>query len=384
MPADGWCEVGSHGKHKHVPSSPKPDRSFRKSPSAGPHVCVKGHLQEFPSLTLLPGTALACIYQNLDSSSAFSLAQTCQACSREFTQQKPELTRKCLAELAPSIVCNDKIYTEASDYTASPALEISLQWRCSPGDSLSRMHSLSQKPHFWESLWDAAWPTSVWSEVLADSLPVPDYTDDEGYSYGSNNVVQVDILIESSQKLYVSWDWLTGQLLKTFTDAFTKTVRAFRPSGDHTTVLKARLYRPAKDMRLQEIVLQSTTFRGPEYDDMMTHTLGPQNQYYYSDTLLLTPVLPSHMQRVTVTGPWCHSLPDAKWPLCYAHFGHNMRAVVKGDRFSSDEPPRWYADFDEFLCLEDDYVFTDDGIVAEHRLKPFTCEVDVEPHWFNY
>lgn len=45
-------------------------------------------------------------------------------------------------------------------------------------------------------LWDAAWSTSVWSEVLADSLPVPDYIDDEGYSCGSYKAVHVDILIE--------------------------------------------------------------------------------------------------------------------------------------------------------------------------------------------
>lgn len=246
---------------------------------------------------------------------------------------------------------------------------------------MSRMHTLSQKPRFWESLWDAAWPTSVWSEVLADSSPVPD---NKGYDDGSYNVVHVDILIASSQKLYVSWEWLNGHLLKTFTDAFAKALCAARPTGDHTTILETCLYRPAKDTGVQEIVHQSTGLCGPEYDDMATFTISPHGHYNYTFSSPRIPVLPSHIQRVTVTGPWCDSLPDAKWPLYYAHLGDTMRGIVKGDRFSSGEPLRRYADFDEFLYLEDDYMFTDDGIVAEQRLKPFTCEVDVEPCWFNY
>ena len=250
---------------------------------------------------------------------------------------------------------------------------------------MSRFHKLSQKPQFWESLWDAAWPKSVWSAVLADSLPVPE-NKDEDYSYDSFNVVHVDIMIESSQKLYVAWEWLEGQLLKTFTAAFIKALYAARPTGDHTTVLETRLYRSAKDTRFQEIMSQSTDLCGPEYDFVETLTLDPEDQYYDSYLKLeqTIPVLPSNMQRVTITGPWCHNLPDAKWSLCHAHFGSSMRGTVKGDRFSPGEPLGCHADFDEFLHLDDDYMYEDEGIVAEQRLKPFTCEVDIEPRWFNY
>ena len=247
---------------------------------------------------------------------------------------------------------------------------------------MSRLHNWSQKPGFWESLWDAAWPISVWSEVLADSLPVPDNKDGD-YSYGSYSVVHVDIMIESSQKLYVAWEWLDGQLLKTFTAAFIKALCAARPMGADATVLETSLYRPARHTRFQEIMSQSTHFWGPEYF-FKTFTSSPEDQYHYSYFEQNVPVLPSHMQRVTVTGPWCHNLPDAKWSLSHAHFGNGISGTVKGDRFSPGEPLMRYADFDEFLYLDDDYMFSDEGIVAEQRLKPFTCEVDVEPQWFNY
>ena len=109
---DSWCEVGPQGKHKHVPwHHHEPDCQhlsfphFTHQPPDAVDVSDSKELQEVFNLTLLPGTALACIFHHLDSSSAFSLAQTCRACANEFAQQKSSLAKKCLAELTPTVTC---------------------------------------------------------------------------------------------------------------------------------------------------------------------------------------------------------------------------------------------------------------------------------------
>ncbi|DBB08255.1 hypothetical protein WJX82_002758 [Trebouxia sp. C0006] len=86
----GWCEVGPHGKHKHVPRHQQEPGCqhllfphFTHQPPDAVGISDRKELQDVFSLTLLPDTALACIFQNLDSSSAFSLAQTCRACAEE-------------------------------------------------------------------------------------------------------------------------------------------------------------------------------------------------------------------------------------------------------------------------------------------------------------
>ncbi len=401
---DSWCEVGPQGKHKHVPRHyHRPDRQhllhphFTDQPPGAADVSDRKQLLEVLSLTLLPGTALACIFHNLDSSSAFSLAQTCRACASEFVQQKSELAKKCLAELTPTVICTPRGDHDGvgQDGVYVPSLSFAVHWKDSSKDAICSFNYLSQKPGFWRSFWSACWSTFQWSETLVDDLLISTYEEDGGYVHYSDNSVHVDMLMESNEKLYVTWDWLHAQLLDSFAAVLLEALWAARswPSGDHRIMLRIRLYRPAKDGRFQEVMHHTTDCRGPDSDYVETFSMHPYDMQHSYDiwseySQSPVPVLPIHMQKVTVTGTWCRWLPNADWPLWHAHHGSNMQGTVVGDLFGSPlKPFMGCADLegDTYAC--DTYYDPYNDLTAlaeEQSLKPFTCEVDVDPCWYNY
>ncbi len=294
------------------------------------HASDSKDLQEVFSLTLLANTALACIFQNLDSSSAFSLAQTCRACAGEFAQQNSSLAKKCLVELTPTVTCtpredHDEI---GQDGVWVPPLSFTVHWKDSAKDAICRVHDLSQKPGFWRSFWNAAWPTFQWSETLGDGLPI--LTDEQDVSiHYSYNSLHVDMLMESNQKLYVSWEWLYAQLMDSFATVLWEALWAARswPPGEHRIRLRIHLYRPAKDGRFQE-VMDHTTDCGSADSDSETFSVHPYTWSELENSKYPVFVLPIHMQKVTVTGTWCRWLPNADWPLWHAHHGGSMQGTV--------------------------------------------------------
>ncbi|DBA84949.1 TPA: hypothetical protein ACH3X2_005690 [Trebouxia sp. C0005] len=391
---DSWYEVGPRGKHKHVPRQHhEPDCQHLLSPHVTHQppdavgVSDSKELQKVFDLTLLPGTALACIFNNLDSCSAFSLAKTCRACASEFAQQKSEVAKRCLAELTPTVTCtlrgdHDEV---GRDDVRVPSLSFAVHWKDSSKDAIYRIYHLSQKPGFWRSFWNAVWPTFQWSETLGDGLPISTYEQDGGYVHDSYNSVHVDMLMESNQKLYVSWEWLHGHLLDSFAAVLLEALWAARswPPGEHRIYLRMRLYRPAKDGRFHEVVHRVTDCGSPDSDYLETFSVQPNiwSEYYQSPIA----VRPAHMQRVTVTGPWCRWLPNADWPLWHAHHGDSMQGTVVGDLFRSPlKPFMGYADSEDDIYAYDPYYDYLTEIAEEQSLKPFTCEVNIEPCWYNY
>ena len=329
---------------------------FPHQPPDAADVSDRNELLEVLSLTLLPGTALACIFHHLDSSSAFSLAQTCRACASEFVQQKSELAKKCLAELAPTVTCTPKGDHDevGQDGVCVPLLSFAVHWKDSSEDAICRIYHLSQKPGFWRSFWNAVWPTFQWSETLVEGLLTSTY-EHTGYAHYSDNSVHVDMLMESNQKLYVSWEWLCAQLLDSFATVLSEvlwaamTARSW-PPGEHGIMLRMRLYRPAKNGRLQEVIHHTVDSCSPDSDYLETFSMQScdmHNRWEFSQSPV--PVLPAHMQIVTVTGTWCRWLPDADWPLWHARHGSSMQGTVVGDLFRSPLKPSM-----ENADLEDD------------------------------
>ena len=388
----GWCEVGPHGKHKHVPRHQQEPGCqhllfphFTHQPPDAVGISDRKEVQDVFSLTLLPDTALACIFQNLDSSSAFSLAQTCRACAGEFAQQKSSLAKKCLAELTPTVTCtlrgeHDEV---GQDNVHVPSLSFAVHWKDSAKDAICRIHNLSQKPGFWRSFWNAAWPTFQWSGTLCDGLPILTDELDVGIQY-SYNPVHLDMLLESNQKLYVSWEWLYAQLLDSFATVLLEALWAARswPPGEHRIMLRMHLYRPAKDGRFQE-VMRHTTDCSSSDSDSETFSVHPYPWSEYSEYPV--PVLHARMQKVTVTGTWCRWLPNADWPLWHAHHGGSMQGTVVGDLFRSPlNPFLEYADLEYDMYAYDPCYDHLTVLAEEQSLKVFTCEVDIEPCWYNY
>ena len=390
---DSWCEVGPKGKHKHVPQHHhEPDCQnllfphFAHQPPDAVDVSESKQLQEVFSLTLLPDTALACIFQNLDSSSAFSLAQTCRACADEFAQQRSSLAKKCLAELTPTVTCTARGDHHEVDWDGehAPSLSFTVHWKDSSKNAICRIYELSQKPGFWKNFWNAVWPTFQWSETLGDGLPILTEEQDGGYVHSSYNSVHVDMLMESNQKLYVSWEWLHAELLNSFTTVLLEALWAARswPSGEHRIRLRMRLYRPAKDGRFQEVIHRITDCGSPD-SALETLSMPPYtwSEFFESPA----DVLPIHMQKVTVTGAWCRWLPNADWPLWHAHHGSSMQGTVAGDSFRSPfNLSMENVDLEDDMYAYEPYYTDLTALAEEQSLKPFTCEVDIEPCWYNY
>ncbi len=321
---------------------------FTHQPPDAADLSDKNKLLEIFSLTFLPGTALVCIFHHLDSSSAFSLALTCRACANEFAQRKPELAKRCLAEVAPTITCTPKGDHDevGQDGVCVPLLSFAVLWKDSSEDAICRIYDSSQKPGFWRSFWDAVWPTFRWSEALVDGLLTPTYEVDVGYAHFSDNKVHVDMLMESNQKLYVSWEWLCEQLLDSFATVLSEalwaamTARSW-PLGEHGIVLSTRLYRPAKHGRYQEVIHHTVDSFGPAGSDYL-ETFSMQScdmHNWWEFTQSPIPVLHARMQIVTVTRTWCRWLPNADWPLWHAHHGSSMQGTVVGDLFQSPLKP---------------------------------------------
>jgi len=121
----------------------------------------------------------------------------------KLPQPSPALPKETMMKLARMVY-------------AFHCFSFAVHWKDSSEDAICRIYDSSQKPGFWRSFWDAVWPTFRWSEALVDGLLTPTYEVDIGYAHFSDNKVHVDMLMESNQKLYVSWEWLCEQLLDSF------------------------------------------------------------------------------------------------------------------------------------------------------------------------
>ncbi|KAL0043960.1 hypothetical protein WJX82_008988 [Trebouxia sp. C0006] len=157
----GWSRVGAQGRHKHVPSEPG---TLNSSPL---HDCQL-------SLLALPATALASIFQHLDSVDSFNLAQTCHVCATEFAHQKADFAQKVWRELALTVtrdppkghpLYGTKLYGTKLYGTNFDPVELCVNWEKKPGSALRRFYAISQQPDggdLMNELWRQAWPEALW------------------------------------------------------------------------------------------------------------------------------------------------------------------------------------------------------------------------------
>lgn len=149
--------AGAQGRHRHVPPQPGAPNSTAL------HDCRC-------SLLVLPATALAAIFDHLDSVDGFSLAQTCHACATEFAHQKAQKIRQ---ELALTISRDPPTGDSPCYGTEMNPVSLHIKWEKNPDSALRRFYAISQRPdcvHFVNALWRQAWPEALWTDMLHDGL----------------------------------------------------------------------------------------------------------------------------------------------------------------------------------------------------------------------
>lgn len=416
MQTDGWCSVGSKGKHRHEPYEGYGNGCARKKIQQ--HVTAQQSTSATPdnnsnnSIPFLPDTALARVFQYLDCASAACLASTCRACAAEYVLQKPEFEHKWILELRPKVIVSPCPYQhEDMDHHARP-LTIAVWWEGTAGSSstaMRRIYASASQPGFLSSLWKATWPQTLW-EQLQLSL-VPESADYHGGIYGV-----VNILIESDKRLQLPWVWLSRQFLGTFFASLADVMKAGAGANYlHTNCLKVCLYRPAKDGMFQRIMEKDFQCYGDNDDKFSIQSFHSYdsseslNSDFWHPDVVREPVLPVQLQQIAVTGSWSHKLPNANCSLMSAHRGTSFTGTVRGDRFKTVEVPDqvlqlhysdlaryyefaryyepWPRSFEvaRYEDLAKEAFENEEALeLAEMQCKPYTCEVDIDPSWYYY
>ncbi len=364
----GWSRVGAQGRHKHVPSQPG-------TPNSTPlHDCQI-------SLLALPATALASIFQHLDSVDSFNLAQTCHTCATEFAHQKADFAQKFWRELALTVT-RDPPRGDYSLYgTQWDPVDLHVQWEKNPGSALRRFYAISQRPDcvdVMNELWRQAWPEALWSDVLRDGLLCawPAVHSEAHNRFGCSKwgillCINIEFQISSDEPLQLPWDWFAKTLLYAPAAGLRHHLNATAPQqmqedlhNQHVTSIEAHesdlepartriqvhLHRPAQNDQLQEIMFKDLYYYPGNdvyyysgcYDDW---EYDPRDSYYaqawappHVEVCGDLYRKPCHEQKVAITGSWCQALPDASVTVSYARYKSDShgRHMTLGDDMMVD------------------------------------------------
>ncbi len=348
----GWSRVEAQGRHKHVPSEPGTLNSLRS------HDCQL-------SLLALPATALASIFQHLDSVDSFKLAQTCHACATEFAHQKADFAQKVWRELALTVTRDPPKGDYALYGTNFDPVELRVKWEKNPGSALRRFYGISQRPDggdLMNELWRQAWPEALWSDVLCDGLLCawPAVHSEAHNTFNCSKwqiqlCINVEFQVSSDEPLRFSWDWLAKTLLyapvaglryhlnatasqQMQQDLHNQHVTADESHSAHTRI-QAHLHRPAQGDQLQEIMAKDwyyypgsdVNYHSGCYDDWEYDPTG----CFYHQAWASTQVevcgdlyrKSRHEQMVAITGSWCQALPDASVDVSYARYTSDSHGI---------------------------------------------------------
>lgn len=325
---NGWSQVGSKGRHKHVPnmrSLAAVTMTAKDSKSAlAPAPPLDSTLDDCSfSLLSLPAIALASIFHNLDSTSSYQLAQTCRACAVEFTLQKSDLPRKCCSEFLPVVTRTPATQQQPYGSSANP---IVLQLHWNEPSALSKIYALASEPCFMWDLWRHTWPEALWSDLLADGLPEvwPEaFIDDDIWERQLQ--VRVEINVTSDELMQLAWTWLAEYVVRGSATALTHYLKnKFGKVLDGVINLQVSLFRPAKAGHSQLIMRKYFGYHEIGNWDTDDDTCSVHS-VMGSDTGL-TYKTPLCLQKVAITGKWCPELPDAHG-LWEAHCGDKSAAL---------------------------------------------------------
>ncbi len=309
-----WSCVGRRGKHKHCPPRP----------AARP----PGFM-----LASLPGPALCSIFSHLDCISAHQLALTCTACASEFVHRRPAFVKQCRHELLPEIQYVLPRHPQTSYYDQGLPVH-ACKWTGSSDHALPLIYALSQQPGFLTDMWKAAWPASFVEDVLGkeqlDTLAT--------WTIYPCYVIGMEIFVHSNTALRVPWDWLHGPFLES---AVAVLVERLSASGvRYHTQFNCRLYRAAQAGQWQDVMWRHIEYVGTACSPEQAHS-KPWSMYGYGLSSYDKPdldvyVLPSHTQKVAVTGPWCKTHPDARFILGEVRtcMGAGLKGVVSEDQIA--------------------------------------------------
>jgi len=353
----GWSRVGAQGRHKHVPSEPG-------TPNSPPlNDCQL-------SLLALPATALASIFQHLDSVDSFNLAQTCHACATEFAHQKADFAQKFWRELALAVTRDPPKGDYALYGTQYDPVELHVKWEKNPGSALRRCYAISQRPDgvdLMNELWRQAWPEALWSDVLHDGLlcawPAVHSEADNKFNCSKWRIqlcINVEFQVSSDERIQLPWDWLAKTLLYAPVAGLRYHLNATAPqqmqedmhaqhvisteayesdSESARTCIRAHLHRPAQGDELQQIMAKDwyyypgndVNYHSGYYNDW---EYDPTDCFYYQ--AWAPPHVevcgdlyrkPCHEQKVAITGSWCQALPDASVDVSYARYTSDSHGI---------------------------------------------------------
>ncbi len=285
-------------------------------------------------LASLPGPALCSIFSHLDCISAHKLALTCTACASEFVHRRPAFVKQCRDELLPEIQHVLPRHPLTSYYDRGFPVH-ACKWTGSSDHALPLIYALSQQPGFLTDMWKAAWPASFVEDVLSkeplDELYPSIWTIYPCYDIG------MEIFVHSNTALQVPWDWLHGPFLESAVAALVEKLSA---SGvRYHTQFNCRLYRAAQAGQWQDVMWRHIEYVGTTCFPDRAHST-PWSMYgcrrvdgkYDFDVY----VLPSDTQKVAVTGPWCETLPDARFVLgeVRREEGAGLKGLVSEDQIA--------------------------------------------------
>ena len=353
----GWSRVGAQGRHKHVPSEPG---TLNSSPL---HDCQL-------SLLALPATALASIFQHLDSVDSFNLAQTCHVCATEFAHQKADFAQKVWRELALTVtrdppkghpLYGTKLYGTKLYGTNFDPVELCVNWEKKPGSALRRFYAISQQPDggdLMNELWRQAWPEALWSDVLSDGLlcawPAVHSEAHNMFNCSKWQIqlcINIEFQISSDEPLQLPWEWLATTLLYAPVAGLRYHLNATAPQQmqedlhaheqrvinteayeSARTLIRAHLHRPARRDQLQEIMAKDWYYYPG--NDVHYHSgyydaweYDPTDCFYYQAWAPPHAEVcgdlyrkACHEEMVAITGSWCQALPDASVDASYARY----------------------------------------------------------------
>ncbi len=262
-------------------------------------------------LASLPGPALCSIFSHLDCISAHKLALTCTACASEFVHRRSAFVKQCRDELLPEIQFVLPRHQPTSFFYQGRPVH-ACKWTGSSDHALPLIYALSRQPGFLTDMWEAAWPASF-VQVVISKKPLHRL-----YSYEwsvSPLDIGMEIFVHSNTALQVPWDWLHGPFLESAVAVLAERLSA--AGYNCHTEFNCRLYRAAHAGQWQDVMWRHIEYVGatclPEYAyslpmSMCGYEYGVDGKYDYD-----VHVLPYHTQKVAVTGPWCKTLPDARY-----------------------------------------------------------------------